>query len=134
MNKARKLLILFLISAIVAAFLIAFSMNPVHQSNYKVTSNFCKPGNFRLQDLAKVRGALTLAIDENFYERIKNNSRWIEIEFEEEQPITIGNESIMAKKVLMFKSSKITVLAICTGKGWHCYGLDRELEDFCLRE
>ena len=134
MSKAGKLLILFLISAIAAALLMAFSMNPPHQSNYKVTANFCEPGNFRLQDLAKVKGVLTLAIDENFYRWIKNNSRWIEIEFEEEQPITVGNGNIMAKKVLMFKSSKITVLAIYTGRGWYCYGLDGELEDFCLRK
>ncbi|WP_202320668.1 hypothetical protein [Archaeoglobus neptunius] len=113
--KAKHLLILVGLS--LAFGLIALVV--MHGSeNVKVSSNLCDPKkdvvlNFVDDALSKDLGILTLMIDDEYYKWLKNNTGWIEVEY----------KSGDVKKVLIFKSGKMGVIAVLR-EGWYCYGLN----------
>lgn len=91
--------------------------------NVEVSSNVCEPKkdvvlSFVEDALSKDLGVLTLMIDGEYYKWLKNNTSWIEVEY----------KSGEIKKVLIFKSGKMGVIAALKG-GWYCYGIDGSVVD-----
>ncbi len=91
--------------------------------NVEVSSNVCEPKkdvvlSFVEDALSKDLGVLTLMIDGEYYKWLKNNTSWIEVEY----------KSGEIKKVLIFKSGKMGVIAVLKD-GWYCYGIDGSVVD-----
>ncbi|WP_456328779.1 hypothetical protein [Archaeoglobus sp.] len=110
-----KYCLLFLILLLVA---LAASLIWMQSENVRVSSNLCEPRKdvvlkFVEDALSRDLGVLTLAIDDEYYKWLKNNTGWIEVEYAK------GD----VKKVLIFKSWKTGVIAVLRD-GWHCYGLN----------
>ncbi len=115
--KAKYLLVILPIVAL------AIGLIWMPSEGVKVSSNLCDPKkdvvlSFVSDALSEDLGVLTLMIDANYYRWLKNNTGWIEVEY----------ESGDVKKVLIFKSGRMGVIAVLR-EGWYCYGLDGSAVD-----